>query len=151
MKYSLHFIDEVTGYTEIIISEVYFKARISKRNRWTLKEYRSCLYSSKTSNKELRMLPVGYKFLECICLNTVTNKSLLWGFAWFYSIFIRKSIMRFQIYRSASHKPNIFALLGNTCLTANLTDSKRTVSSQLVHDHQEYAARNSVRNFNWWR
>lgn len=26
MKYSLHFIDEVTGYTEINISKVYFKA-----------------------------------------------------------------------------------------------------------------------------
>lgn len=58
--------------------------------------------------------------------------------------------MRFQIYSSASHKPNMLALLVNPRLTANLTDSEVPGSFQLVHDHQESAARNPVHNLNQW-
>lgn len=56
--------------------------------------------------------------------------------------------MRFQIYSSASYRPNMFTLLVNPRLTANLTDSEVPGSSHLVHDHQEPAARNPVHNLN---
>lgn len=88
MKPSLHFIEEDTVYIEVNTTEVCFKAG-EGRGTDKLKEYRSCLHTSKTSNKGLRMSPVGCKFGERICLNTATNKRLLWAVAFlFYSVFI---------------------------------------------------------------
>lgn len=79
---------------------------VGKRSRQTLKEHRSCLHTSKTSDEGLRMSPAGCKFGECICLNTATNKSPLWGVAFlFYSVFI--SFMHdHQEWRICSWKPH---------------------------------------------